>query len=394
MSVVLPTDLLRPIIAHVIKNRDLRALSLACHTLREEAQRAMFETAAITIYASGHQRSLAFFNAIVASPNRLALAVRKLRINICGVSIEGELANIPPRQQSGGWPETIGAKIREGLQLADQMTHLRVVVRLRRGFVVASHAKHCLESLLEGCLFRLKVLVWDVPTTDLKNFILRSLENKSELNVLVLPTVTHLSRSQTLSDSKIPTLLFEICKRLRTLSASWDLIRPILGKGIVIPHLQPTGIPTVPLAYTPELRKAIGSVTHLWCRSAFQSLEFDIVDLRNMVLLQIEWLLEQEYAAIAALPKLQTLIVMDDSHSMTGPSDAITQMVEFLLRNSATLEKIYIKQPLGVTKYHPDYDCFTYIPLLDQVQMRLVYRREMSELRHQSGLDFADGVLR
>ncbi|KAF5324073.1 hypothetical protein D9619_011244 [Psilocybe cf. subviscida] len=379
MPVVLPTELLRPIFGHVTNNKDLCSLALTCHTLREEAQRAMFQHVVVTIYTSKKQASTPFLNAIIASPNRLALMVRKINIKVYHIWEEQKQEHyIKTGEIYTGWLSEIGPKMAKALQLMTRITHLRV--QYQDWDPVDNKITPWLESLLEGCAFRLKVLVWDVLTLDVENFISKSLANQTDICALVVS-----SESQDFSDPQLQKLLGKLCKGLHTLSGSWEMIRSVLESGQTIQHLKLTSIPDSPRPSTTVLRKALRGVTNLWSNAPFARLDFGIADLSNVVILQIGCLFEEDYAAIVTLKKLTLLILTNNLNS----PDNQAQMVKYLLSYSESLTEIYIED---WTMYSQPYSCYTYNAVEHKVQCRGVPYWEMNTLRRPDALQFLDAI--
>lgn len=298
MPLILPADLLQPILAHVTSGKDLCSLAVAHRTLREEAQRALFENAVVTIVLSDtNQTRVPFLDAIIASPVRLALMVRRLTIRICILrrfSISERRAEDPSfriatMEAAAGWLDQIGSRTKSALQIMHNLTHLRLAYH-PYGDVLGNYNALWFTSLLESCSFRLKVLVWETDpiSTNFQELMQGGLATQTGITVLKLGCY--------LSDMEDPQLyahLRTFLPALRTISAPWDIIRLILECGRVIPNVEIQDHPDPRQPLTRVLRNALRGVTSLWCNTTFQWLDFGIADLPNIVFLQVGTIYEE-----------------------------------------------------------------------------------------------------
>ncbi|KAF5328095.1 hypothetical protein D9619_013611 [Psilocybe cf. subviscida] len=394
MPVILPADLLRPIVAHVTSGTDLCSLAMVCRTLREEAQRALFENAVVTVVLSDtkHQTHVPFLDAIIDSPDHLALMVRKFTIRICILrrfSMSERRAEDPSfrmatKEMVAGWLAQMGSRTKSALQIMHNLTHLRLEY-YRPGDVLGNYKPLWFTSLLEACSFQLKVLVWNTEpiSTNLQELIQGGFAAQTGITVLRLDC--YLPDN---GDPQLYTHLSTLLPALRTISAPWNIIRLILECGRVIPNVQIHGLTYSPQPLTAGLRDALRGVTSLWCNTPFRWVDFEIADLPNIISLQVGTIFEEDYAAIVALQKLKLLILPVEQRASTD-SDISALMAQHLLCHSASLSEIYVEDYIRGKQL---YECHTSSSEEGQVQTRVadcvpdIWRR-------QAGLEFVDMVL-
>lgn len=285
MPQTLPRELLRLIFTHIYITQDLCSLSLTCHAFRDEAQSALFSNCVVPIHPSQHRRPVPFFDAMISSPNRLALNVRKLTIAfnrlqaVDGLDVE--------RDDFVAWLEELGSEIRMALKLMHRLTHLRVVMDDGVTYNLA-----WLPSLLNGCTFKLKVLIWGAYKTDAKQFFRDSLVAQDELGVLLLyPGPAAMAAAD--PDPEVHSLLQQCCPQIHTLSAPWYLVRAILERHQNITCVC-TGGPYCTEHTSPVISSdALQRVHYFWYQNTIDTLGFSIASLRNVIVLQVGCIFEK-----------------------------------------------------------------------------------------------------